>query len=66
MPAGAWLVMLGLNGCSSAAEMKMARKVVAAETVARFKEALEALGVQVLKAGQVASGPGVVIKGGIV
>ena len=36
--------------------------LVAAETVARVKEALEAQGVQFLEAGQLAAGPGVAVK----
>ena len=36
--------------------------LVAVETVARVKEALEAQGVQFLEAGQVAVGPGVAVK----
>ncbi|MES2432485.1 MAG: helix-turn-helix domain-containing protein [Pseudomonadota bacterium] len=36
--------------------------LVAAETVARVRSALEAQGVQFLEAGQVAAGPGVAVK----
>lgn len=36
--------------------------LVASETVARVKEALEAQGIQFLEAGQVAAGPGVALK----
>lgn len=39
--------------------------LVAAETVARVRSALEAQGVQFLEAGQVAVGPGVAVKGEI-